>query len=327
MENYTEEMYIKAHDNRILLSLMVELLTKCNEKCIHCYIPQHTSNGVDTERIKKLIDEFRDLGGLNLSLTGGEIFLRKDLFEIIEYARKNYLRIFLLTNATMLDEEIVRRLKCNNIAELSVSVYSLDSDVHDKITGVKGSLDKTLQGLSLAKKYNIPVTVKTPLMDINKYSYKELKNYCKENGFKYLASTIIFSKSNGDDSIKSLSINDNDLAKVYKETKDIAPVSKRKLFDEACGSLKYSLAIDASGNVYPCNSLYYKVGNIYTDSLSDIWNGVTIQNIQNIKKKDLHICSKCKVQEKCSRCPGLALLEDGDLYGCSSSAYKVACLY
>lgn len=324
MENIMEEIYQTAHDKNILLSLMIELLTECNEKCVHCYIPKHNNTGLSLDKLKDIIIQFRKLGGLNLSLTGGEIFLRNDIFELISFARKNFLRVFLLTNASLITENVAIKLKELYISELSVSVYSLVPEIHDCITGVKGSLESTLLGLSFAKKYGIPVTVKTPLMEINKNSYINIKKYCEENNFAFIASTIIFAKSNGDKKVKSLTINDKELPSIFNDIKEFEPKGKRNDFEEACGSLKYMLAIDSEGNIYPCNSLFYKVGNIKQDSLHKIWVSEKLKRIQNIKKTELIKCKNCKIKEKCNRCPGLALLEDGDIWGCSSTAKKFA---
>ncbi len=320
MINYMDEMYNLAHDNNILLSLMMELLTCCNEECVHCYIPEHNNMGLETDVVKRVISEFRELGGLNLSLTGGEIFLRSDIFKIIEYARSLNLRVFLLTNASLITEEIARKLRKLNIAELSVSIYSLDPEIHDRITKRQGALERTLRGLSYAKAQGIRIMVKTPLMECNKYSYKDLKKYCIDNGYKNMASAIIFSKSNGDDSVKDLSINTEEMSIIAKEVANLEPVGKRNYYEEACGSLKYMLAIDSMGDVFPCNSFLYNVGNIKNDSLSKIWGNKKLKKIQNIKKEDLKKCTNCELQGVCSRCPGLAWLEEGDYMGCSSTA-------
>ncbi len=324
MINYMDEMYNLAHDNNILLSLMIELLTYCNEECVHCYIPEHNNMGLETDVVKRVIFEFREMGGLNLSLTGGEIFLRPDIFKIIEYARNLRLRVFLLTNASLITEKIAKKLRQLNIAELSVSIYSLDPQIHDKITKKKGSLERTLLGLSYAKAQGIRILIKTPLMECNKFSYRDLKKYCNDNGYKYMASAIIFSKSNGDASVKKLSINPEDMKIIAKEVADLEPIGKRNHFEEACGSLKYMLAIDSVGDVFPCNSFLYNVGNIKKDTLSKIWESKKLKEIQNIKKVDLQKCTICELHSKCSRCPGLAWLEDGDYMGCSSTAMQNA---
>jgi len=84
------------------------------------------------------------------------------------------------------------------------------------------------------------------------------------------------------------------------------------------------LAIDSEGNVYPCNSLYYKLGNIKEDTLESIWNSENVKKIQNIMKIDLNECVDCHLKNLCNRCPGLAYLEDNDIYGCSTIAREQA---
>lgn len=177
-----------------------------------------------------------------------------------------------------------------------------------------------LEGVSYAKEQGIRIVVKTPLMEYNKYCYRELYRFCKDNGFKYMASLIIFSKNNGDSTVKRLSVNYKDMVIIAKEIEKFEPIGKRKDYEETCGSLKYTLAIDSFGDVFPCNSFYYKVGNIKDESLSKIWENRKLKEIQNIKKEDLIECASCYYKSKCSRCPGLAWNEDGSYLGCSSSA-------
>ena len=58
---------------------------------------------------------------------------------------------------------------------------------------------------------------------------------------------------------------------------------RRDYYDEACGSLKYTLAIDAAGNVFPCNSFFYELGNVYSNTLEEIWNSTVLKKIQEIR--------------------------------------------
>lgn len=324
MQILIDDMYDMAHDNVVPLSIVIELLTACNERCKHCYIPEHNSMGLDTEQVKDILKQFRAAGGLNVTFTGGEIFLRKDLFELIEEARKLYLRVFLLTNATLITDEVAKKLKQLNVAEVSVSIYSMDEIEHDWITGESGSLKKSLLGIENVKKYNIPVRVKTPLMDVNRYAFYNVSKYCKENGFKFMTSAIIFAQSNGDKKTYDLRIRNNELEKILLEIKEYNEAKPNDKYEEACGALKYTLAIDCLGNIYPCNSFYYKLGNIKEDKLIDVWNSLHLKQLQNIMKTDLKKCVKCELQSKCHRCPGLAYLEDGNIVGCSSTAKNMA---
>lgn len=181
-----------------------------------------------------------------------------------------------------------------------------------------------MRGLGFAKKYNVPILVKTPIMNLNKNSYNKIREYCKRNGFKFMASPIIFCKSDGDFSVKSLEVKDSDLINIISSLSEFESDNHFEIYDEACGALKYSLAIDAKGDAYPCNSLYIKVGNVLSENLIDIWSSDKLHKIQNILKTDLSECPFCELEANCKRCPGLALLEDKNLFGCSSSAKKIA---
>ena len=115
---------------------------------------------MDFDTIKLLFRDLRKLGIMNVSLTGGEIFLREDIFEIIELARRNQMRVFLLSNGTLLNKSKVTKLINLNIAEFSTTIFSMDPEIHDSITGVKGSLNKLLKNLKFFDGSNISIRIR-----------------------------------------------------------------------------------------------------------------------------------------------------------------------
>lgn len=177
IQNY---FYNKAISENKPVGVMIELLTKCNLRCKHCYLPTHIESGFETNYIKKLLCELRELGIVNVSFTGGEIFLREDIFELIKTARDLHMRVFLLSNATLLTEQKIKMLSELYITEFSTTIFSLKEEINDFITEQKGSLKIILDNLQLLKKYNIKVQVKTPLMDINCNDLNDIERYCKK---------------------------------------------------------------------------------------------------------------------------------------------------
>lgn len=318
-------MYQKAFLKQTPLSVMIELLTQCNLKCKHCYIPDHSDSGISFDKITDILREFKDLGGLNVSLTGGEIFLRSDLFEIIEYIRSLHMRVILLSNGTLVDYHVASALSKLNIAQFSTTVFSMDENIHDKITQTPGSLQKTLSALSLLKRAGVKVQVKTPLMKANMNEFREIKRYCIQNGFLFRVSPLIFEKLDGDKSPLDLRIPLEDLKKILPEIDNETREKHIYVNESACGALHFSFAIDCNGYVYPCNSFHYKVGNIYEKSLSEIWyNSSELKYIRNIKKVYLTKCSHCDLQAECDRCPGMAYNNSGHFYGCDEFARSLA---
>ena len=177
--------YNLAYLERKPVSAVIELLTECNLRCKHCYIPSHTNKGMSTEKIKSLLYELHAMGVLNISFTGGEIFLHPHIMDFIALARSLHMRVFLLSNGTLLNESIVKSLSELHISEFSTTMFSLDPKVHDFITSQPGSLDILLKNLQLLKKYNINVKIKTPLLDVNAFEYRDIKKYCEKRKDAY----------------------------------------------------------------------------------------------------------------------------------------------
>lgn len=109
-----------ASVERIPFAVTIELNTTCNLRCEHCYIPKHTDCGMSTETVKRLLDDLRRLGTFELVFTGGEIFLRKDIEEILDYSRDLGFSVKLFTNVTLIDEDIAKKLKDKSISLISV---------------------------------------------------------------------------------------------------------------------------------------------------------------------------------------------------------------
>ena len=312
-----------------LFGIMFVLLSKCNHNCVHCYIPGHNSNGLSTDTIKRCIDEARSLGALNITFTGGEVLLRDDLLELVEYARLKYMRVFLMSNGYALDPEYIAKLADLYISEFSTTVYSMDADIHDKITRVPGSLRKTLENISLLKKHRIAVTIKTPLMEYNKFAYRDVEEYARSNGFNFRTSPSIFSKTDGEATPHNYEIQ-TDLRTIVSDTDRINANYRGEIISQNNGDIPCiaghsNICVNYDGRVWPCNTLPLTVGNIHTESLEDIWYHSTALN--EWRRKCTHIpkpCQTCKLHTHCVRCPCLAYMEDGDLYGCSSAAKRIA---
>lgn len=326
-ELISDYFYDLAYMNNIPVSVIIELSTKCNVRCEHCYLPDHKNRGMDTDKIKSLLSELRQLGVVNVSFTGGEIFLREDLFELIETARSLYMRVFLLSNGTLLNEVKVKRLSNLYISEFSTTLFSLQPEIHDSITTSKGSLNALLKNLQLLKENNIRVQVKMPIMQTNASSFDEVREYCEQNQFKFFASPMIYSKINGDGSPKCLRVDDENLRTVVKKIDELNN-RKNKLIHETdvpCGALFYSFAIDSNGDVFPCNSFPYKVGSVFESNVRDIWyKSESLQFIKSIKKTDLQSCTGCNYKNECERCPGMALLDSKNVFSCDTFARSIA---
>ena len=97
-----EEMNQKATARGIPLGAHLDITWRCNERCVHCYLDHDGKDEMSTDEIKDVIRQLADAGTFFLSISGGEPLLRRDCFEILEYARALRFNVKLKTNAVMI---------------------------------------------------------------------------------------------------------------------------------------------------------------------------------------------------------------------------------
>lgn len=330
-----------SEENLIPAWSMIELTHRCNLKCSHCYLASGESEQreerevnkvgeekkeLTTKEVKNILDQLAEAGCLFLAFTGGEMFLRKDIWEILEYASEKRFAVTVLTNATLLKQDDIKKLKKMNIHELSTSLYSLKAEVHDGVTGVKGSYVKVIKALKEIKKAGIAVRIKTPLMMCNYSEKKAITKFAKKNGFKMLFDPVLAPKNDGSTGNTKQKIGTAVLGKVVKQhCSDWSYSNKYLERNVICSAGKNFVAVNPYGEVLSCLQIPVSAGNLRKKKFDKIWrNSAVLKKIRGMKLGDLKECENCKDIRYCNRCPGLALLENGSLYGRSNSACQIA---
>lgn len=326
-ESYFEE---KLRNENILFSALIELTYKCNLKCIHCYALGESAEKYElsTLEIFKLLDDLREAGVFKLTLTGGEMFMREDIFEILNYTMKLGFLVDIFTNGNLLNEDKIQRLSKMNIRSIQCSLYGANEIIHEKITGVEGSFIKTLRCLELCKKYCIPINIKTVLMNLNYGDYELLERLSNRLGATFQTGTFLIPHLSGDTNNLSYSIKDCSLLedlfmKDLVRTRKASYFQEKKDKDSICGMGKSALCIDPFGDIYPCNVLKYKLGNFKTNNIKELWyKSKKLQYLRNSTLIDLAKCKCCSKKEYCFYCPGAALAFTGSMF----EPYDEACL-
>ena len=97
-----KDIFENALKNCNPVEATIELLTKCNWNCKHCYIPVHNNDGLTTDEVFKLLYELREMGVFQVTFSGGEVFYRSDAMKIIRKARELHFDVSIFTNASLL---------------------------------------------------------------------------------------------------------------------------------------------------------------------------------------------------------------------------------
>src|SRR5438067_8903365 len=137
----------RALDLGIPISVHMDLTYRCNERCVHCYLDHDDRGEMTTEEIKGILDQLAEAGVFFLTLSGGEPLMRKDFFEIVAHARALMFNVKVKTNGLLIGEKEARQLLSLGIESVQLSLYSHRAEIHDGITKVKGSLERTTKAI------------------------------------------------------------------------------------------------------------------------------------------------------------------------------------
>ena len=325
--DYYQKIIKKTVDRNIPLTVHFDLTYKCNLKCVHCYvIEERGKKELSAEVIKSIIDQLAEANTLYLTFSGGEIFTRKDFFDIASYAREKDFVLRLLTNGTLITPKIADKIKDLNPISVRMSLYALDPDVHDAITRSKGSQRKTVKALMLLKERGIKVAINSVVMKENVGEFKRLKAFAQEIDSGFVFDLGIIPCDDGSKKPLTHRLTEDDLIDFFSSNSKISKWKPIEIPDDSplCGAGLNTIYISPYGEVYPCVSIREKCGDLNRQSLSEIWQAPILKKLRATKFSDLKECSTCPLRSYCKHCPGLALLEDGDLFGPSQASCTLA---
>jgi len=309
-------------------SVHLDLTYRCNEQCVHCYLDHEDHGEMTTAEIKHLLKEMADAGVFILTLSGGEIFMRKDLFEILECARDLTFCIRLKTNAVLIREAQAARLRDLGVESVQVSIYSHRPEVHDAITKVPGSLQRSLHAIRFLRSQGLKVVIANVLMTENQHDYHGIQALAEELGARFTLDATVSPMMDGDRSILNLNIDEAALHDTYRDESLVEnvdefcapppPVDESNLDSLPCSAGHTACYISPYGEFYPCVQFPLSCGNVREQRFIDIWrNSEQLKEVRSIRLRDLTGCSQCVHGGSCSRCPGLAFLE-GNMRGPST---------
>jgi len=286
----------------------------CNMKCQHCYARTRSrSLSLTFGEVTKIVDKLKELFTCNIILGHGEPFLYPQIFEVLDYIKKQGMNVVVMTNGLLVTNKIIAKLKDVPPHYLSVSLDYAAPHKHDRNRGVPGAWQAACNTITNLKKTGFRVKVASVVDPHNPYEFFDLVETAKQlnaDGISFL--TLRGSDTEYSDADFHLYINAmKELVKLmYTEGKYIEvhdPLLLKYVsldgFDEGmrddfidknrCVAGTDILSILPDGTITPCNFVDLMVGNIRTQSIANVWeNSAILQGIRNVKdNKECKICS------------------------------------
>ena len=312
------------------------LTERCNLRCSHCYQEGRCGSELSFDEVRSVLDEIDEMFrawqstyGVELSpsfnITGGEPFLRDDLFGILEdIARRGY-DAYVLTNGILVTEERARRLAGFGVKGVQVSLEGPE-DIHDAIRG-RGSFTASLAGIRRLLAAGMEVTANTTLSELNADRFLELADIAAGMGVQRMGFSRLVPSGRGAGLVDRM-LSTEKVKRLYEwifassyggmqcVTGDPVASQMRRPSrpdgDEGtvpvggCAAGVSGLTFLADGTIVPCRRLSIPLGNVRTDALRDIWAGSPALEALRDRSRYEGKCRACAQWASCRGCRAIA---------------------
>lgn len=303
----------------------IEITPYCNFKCVHCYLQDQeneSENILTTEEIFEILDKLEKYGVLYLYFTGGEIFTRSDFKEIYLYAKKKGFLIELLTNGSLISEELLTLFEEYPFANISISMYGASEESYFRVTGRRGMFDQVINNIKRLMESGLHVELKFIGVKENKQDFLLVREIAQNLGADFTYSLSLFPTLKGNSTPKEHMISLNEIVEMeaqypgkmeqYKLLSEIPNDLKNKkdLPLYMCDMAKNNFLIDYKGNLNPCHKCRLEKVNLKTTDFKEGWDSfIDLLKIPFPKESK---CRNCDYLLMCSPCIVVNELSTGD---------------
>ena len=325
----------------------VAITSKCNLRCLYCShfsSPAEVPEDLPTSEWLTFFEELGRLAVLRITIEGGEPFMRPDLPELIEGIIKNRLRFEILSNGTLITDELAAFVagtrRCDSV---QVSIDGSKPATHDTCRG-EGNFSRAVRGLQNLKRHGLTLTVRVTINRSNVEDLPEVARFLLDDlelpNFSTNSADFLGVCRSQTDKVQ-LSVAERtramallwELQKKYPgrihaaagplyEARDWLNItqSQREGRDPdpgrghlvSCGGVYQKLAVRADGVIVPCIQLsHLELGRVNQDDLGEIWRHhpdlIRLRERPLTPLSDFAFCRGCEYLPYCSGgCPAVS---------------------
>ncbi|MBQ7240046.1 MAG: radical SAM protein [Bacilli bacterium] len=322
LHEYRQYLY----KNPKLRDLFIEVTSRCNARCEHCgsqcgdFIPKDEISAEDLKRTLLDISKRYDPKDVLLNITGGEPLVRKDLFEIMDYANKLGFRWGMTSNGMLINDDIIKKMKETNMETISISLDGL-KETHENFRKSPGSFDRIIENIKkLQQVPSIKIVQVTTVA--NKKNLNELEDIYKlMKDLNIISWRVInvdpIGRAKGN---KDILLDKEEYKYLFnfikeKREENIMNVEygcshyldiplEKELRDTYfyCVTGLYVASILSNGDIFVCPNVErrkeFVQGNIKTDNFVDVWEN-KFQMLRSDNRLKCEKCNKCSKWKYC----------------------------
>lgn len=345
--NFSGRIHGIAKKQRFPLRVMFELTYRCNFKCKHCYIPESYKKNIlpelRTREVFFILDQLADIGCFYLGFTGGEPFLRTDIFNILRYAKKKGFQIIIYTNGSLIKRQESQELRRINPNKVDITIPAWQKNVFEKISGSEGSRDRVFTAIRLLREEGLRLGFKTCVLKENVSDIGNIRSFARSVGAQHRLDDILFPRLDGStqpfeyrgtlgNHKDKLAACDLSLGKPIRRR----TVWRKEFF--TCGAGISQAAITPYGELKMCLMIEKPRFRILKKDvklpgdksqaprekcLKEAW-GKLKKFACSIKPDENYKCDRCELRNYCKWCPARSRLYDGTFTSCDPVSRRSA---
>lgn len=323
-----------------------EITRSCNLSCVHCRAAAefgHYHGELSLDQIKATIDDIVTISNPILILTGGEPLMRPDIWDIVDYAHEKGCMPVIGTNATLITDDIAKKMAEHKIPRISVSIDFPTADGHDEFRAQPGCFDQTVAGIKIAKAHGVGVQINTTVTTRNAHLIEEIHDLAESlnvdafhifmlvptgRGSEILAEELppdeyekVLTWAYHRQKTSPLHFKPTDAPHYYRIIRQLAKAEGKKVTREeygldamtrgCLGGITFSF-ISHVGDVQPCGYFDMQLGNVKEQPYSQIWTESKVFNDLRDYSLLKGKCGACEFKAVCGGCRARALEITGD---------------
>jgi radical SAM protein with 4Fe4S-binding SPASM domain len=304
-----------------------ELTGRCNLSCRMCYIRHAAGDMTQAARELpasawlELARQAVDNGMVFLLLTGGEVFLRRDFFEIYEPLTRMGLVLALFTNGTLITQDIARRLAQAPPSRTEITLYGATATTYESVTGIPGSFAACCAGIEALVSHRIPLGLKTTITRQNVGELEAMRQMAHNWGLPFSAGWMLSKRPDLTHSeveeyrlaaADCITLEATDRASAHEWTeialRETAAGSHDNFY---CHAGKAAFVINPAGEMNVCLVLAQPAVSPLEIGFSEAWK--QLQQYVDAAPPPVSECRDCDALAYCGRCPAWSIMETGTL--------------
>ncbi len=309
------------------VSGVFELTERCNLSCQMCYV-RHSARDL-AQRAKelsaaewlRLAHDAADNGMVFLLLTGGEVFLRPDFFEIYTPLTRMGLILTIFTNGTLITDKIAQRLAEAPPSLTEITLYGATAATYETVTGLVGSYARCCAGIEALLKHRVPFGLKTTITRHNVGELEAMQQMARNWGVSFAGAWMLSKRRDGNHSeVEDCRLSAQECVNLEATDRISADEWVESAFRDSslnkdsnfnCQAGKTAFVINSSGEMNPCLSLSQPAVRPLEIGFRAAWEG--LQRFVGGTPPPETTCRTCDTRSYCPRCPAWSAMETGTL--------------